>query len=240
MCTFGSINSKTNLMKIKFGAFVVDGRGKIGGTVFAKNKGGAYARNKVTPSNPNTSFQQTVRSIFGSVSAAWRGLTNSQREAWNAAVLDWTTTNVFADVLVPSGKALFQRLNTSLANAGIAILEDVPVPQAFPFQQLNSVSAVAASDTILASFSSAGAEGQSYTFYGSPRQSGATTNVSNQMRRIGTFGGANLPTGADLYAAYVARFGDLVAGDVFNIACDLLLDATGQVQRIGDIRVTTT
>ena len=39
-------------MKIKFGSEVVDGRGKIGGHVYSKNKGGAYKRTKVTPSNP--------------------------------------------------------------------------------------------------------------------------------------------------------------------------------------------
>jgi len=47
-------------MKMKFGAIVVDGRGKIGGHVASKNRGGAYLRTKVTPSNPQTGYQAAV------------------------------------------------------------------------------------------------------------------------------------------------------------------------------------
>ena len=54
-------------MKIKWGALVVDGRGKLGGHVAAQNRGGSYLRTKVTPSNPQTTFQTGVRSMGGCI-----------------------------------------------------------------------------------------------------------------------------------------------------------------------------
>lgn len=90
-------------MKTKFGAIIVDGRGKIGGHVASKNRGGAYLRTKVTPANAQTSAQNQVRNLFTSLTQGWRGLTQAQRDAWNAAVLDYSRTDIFGDIRNPSG-----------------------------------------------------------------------------------------------------------------------------------------
>jgi hypothetical protein len=57
--------------------------GKSGGIVFSHNRFGAYIRNRSIPVNTNTSFQQAVRSTFGSLSARWVDtLTAAQRAGW--------------------------------------------------------------------------------------------------------------------------------------------------------------
>jgi len=58
-------------MKIKFGAIVVAGSGKIGGHVASKNRGGAYLRTKVTPTNPNSPAQAGARALLASLSTGW-------------------------------------------------------------------------------------------------------------------------------------------------------------------------
>ena len=55
-------------MKIKFGAIVVDGRNKIGGHVMSKNRAGAYMRTKVSPVNPRSLDQMSVRSRLSAIS----------------------------------------------------------------------------------------------------------------------------------------------------------------------------
>ena len=55
------------MAKIKFGMMMTDARGKLGGQVFSKNKGGAYVRTKVTPSNPQTIAQTTRRALFAAI-----------------------------------------------------------------------------------------------------------------------------------------------------------------------------
>jgi hypothetical protein len=120
------------MAKIKFGALMVDARGKIGGTVFSRNRGGAYMKNKVTPLNPQSSFQSAVRSAFAFISSGWLELTPAQRESFNSQVTNYQTTDIFGDLKSPSGKALFQRLNTNLANFGLGQLFVCPLPKGVP------------------------------------------------------------------------------------------------------------
>lgn len=57
-------------------------RGKIGGTVYSRNKAGAYARAKVTPVNPQTVRQQTARYNFGNMSILYQNLSVMAKDCW--------------------------------------------------------------------------------------------------------------------------------------------------------------
>jgi len=120
-------------MKIKFGALVIAGRGKIGGHVASRNRGGAYLRTKVTPVNPSTVYQAAVRNRLAGISTDWRALTAAQRLAWNAAVSDFAKTDIFGDLRNPSGFNLHQKLNNNLVNCGEAQLTAPPLPCAVDF-----------------------------------------------------------------------------------------------------------
>jgi hypothetical protein len=117
-------------MKMKWGALVVDGRGKIGGHVASKNRSSAYLRTKVTPVNPQTSYQLGARNRFTGFSQAWSALTQDQRNAWNSAVADYAKTNIFGDLVNPSGFNLFQRLNNNRSICLQAQLNSPPLPGA--------------------------------------------------------------------------------------------------------------
>jgi len=106
------------MAKVKFSALISDMRNKLNGSVFSKNRAGSYLRNKVTPSNPSTPSQALVRSILGTLASTWRTLTDPQRDAWNAAVESWLTTDIFGDTVTPSGFGLYVRLNGNIVNAG--------------------------------------------------------------------------------------------------------------------------
>ena len=120
------------MAKILFTAFMADARGKVAGTVFSKNRSGAYTRTKVTPTNRRTDAQMLQRSALGLLSANWRALTESQRAGWNAAVENFQRTNVFGNLLKPSGLNLFVGLNKNLANIGLAPMDDAPQPAGLP------------------------------------------------------------------------------------------------------------
>ena len=49
---------------IKFGMMMTDARGKLGGHVLSKNRGGNYVRTNNVPSNPQSNFQTGVRAAF--------------------------------------------------------------------------------------------------------------------------------------------------------------------------------
>lgn len=218
-------NLNHNIMKIKWGALVVDGRGKLGGHVASQNRGGSYLRTKVTPSNPQSTFQTTVRQLFGSISSGWSGLTQSAIDAWNAAVDDWQTTNIFGDLKKPSGKALYQRLNQQAQIAGFAAIPLPPAKETLPESNVTAVTFGITATEIDATGLYAGTDFNVLTFSSGPVTQG-TTFVKNKMRLINNSDGAAYsPTGA--YASYVSRFGAPVAGDKVFIGYKIVAP-TGQ------------
>jgi hypothetical protein len=56
--------------------------GKIGGNVFAHNKGGSYVRQWKKPTNPKTNAQQLARAAFASAASLWAGCSAVQKAAY--------------------------------------------------------------------------------------------------------------------------------------------------------------
>lgn len=136
-------------MKIKFGALVVDGRGKIGGHVASKNRAGAYMRTKVTPVNRRSSAQIDVRSLLAGIAQAWRALGADSIAAWNAAVADYQKTDIFGDIKKPTGFTLYQKLNNNAQRCGGTEITVPPLPVAVGFLSSLSATATTAGDVTL-------------------------------------------------------------------------------------------
>lgn len=209
-------------MKIKWGALVVDGRGKLGGHVASQNKGGSYLRTKVTPSNPQTTFQTSVRQIFGALSQAWSGLTASQILAWNSAVDSWKSTNIFGDIKLPSGKALFQRLNMELETSGQAQITAPPA-------KLDMVQGVVDDVAINITFASltgtglyTGAVAHVKVFSSGPVSAG-TTFVKNLMRQVYVAQANSGTFSDDAYTNYVAKYGVPAVGQKIYVGYKYVL-----------------
>lgn len=94
---------------IKLGATVSDIRGSIGGTVFSRNGGGAYARQRVKGTNPNTTKQQVVRAIMSTMSLAWLALSGTVRTAWNTYAKNVSMVNRLGDTINISGWNMYCR-----------------------------------------------------------------------------------------------------------------------------------
>lgn len=118
------------MAKLLFGIGVADARNKLGGHVFSKNRNGAYVRQKVSPSQPRTPAQLTIRSQFGSNSNAWGMiLTDAQRAGWIALASSNPTPDQFGNPQVLTGLQMYQRINRNLHTIGVARLDDAPVDQ---------------------------------------------------------------------------------------------------------------
>jgi len=193
-------------MKTKFGSIVIDGRGKIGGHVASKNRSGNYLRTKVTPVNPRTTFQQNVRNTFGSLSQAWRGLTEDQRASWNNAVAAYAKTDIFGDLRNPSGISLFQKLNNVIINIDQVMLRTAPAPEAVKFLQLNDAVVTAGIDTCSISINPVMILGDVVIVKATPPLSAGKSFVKNAFRQISVLLDVNANP-IDVSAAYIAKFG---------------------------------
>lgn len=192
-------------MKIKFGAIVTDGRGKLGGHVLAKNRSGNYMRTKVTPVNPQTTFQQAQRSALGSLSSGWSGLSDNQRQAWNGAVGSFQSTDIFGDLKSPTGKNLFTGLNRNLLNSGQVIINEPPNPEAVPNASITAAT-YSLGGTSFDVDTDGATTGAYIQMWATPPLSPGTSFVKNRLRLLETqAGGADVTV--DVYNAYIARFG---------------------------------
>lgn len=207
-------------MKAKFGAIVVDGRGKLGGHVFAKNRAGNYMRTKVTPVNPQTSYQQAQRAALGTLSSGWSGLTDPQRAAWNGAVDGFQKTNIFGDLKSPTGKNLYTGLNRNLLNSGESVLVNPPSPAAVPNLELTAAEASVAGTTF--AVTSTGDVTDSFVHvWATPPLSAGTSFIKNRLRFLGSFSGGD-PSVIDIWAQYTARFGAPVVGQNIYVAANVI------------------
>ena len=211
------------MAKIKFGMMMTDASGKLGGHVFAKNRGGSYVRTKGIPTNPQTSFQSAIRSMFAAISSAWSGLTTSARLSWNEAVSSYATTDIFGDLRNPSGKALFQRLNQNLALSGQAQLTVCPQPLPVP-NGLLSLAGADVSSTTLDIETNGDSTGSVMVI--SATVSAGTSFVKNDYRDIGYFTGQP-DLAAEVWGEYVSRFGAIQVGDHIYVGVRFV-NANGQ------------
>ena len=200
------------MAKIKLSAIVSEMRGKLNGSVFAKNRGGAYVRTKVTPVNPSTAAQTAVRAALTSFSQAWRNLTQAQRDAWNGAVANFTGTDIFGDIKTPSGINLYNKLNLNLSNIGEAAISAPPTPGAVGYLSDLVLTIDDSANTMSLAFTPNGmSAGQKLVVEATPQLSAGIENANSKYAKIGVFDGDDASP-LDLQAIYTAKFGAPVAG----------------------------
>jgi hypothetical protein len=122
---------------VKYGAIVAEIRGKESGVVFSRNAYGAYVRNKTSPINPQTSFQQQQRAYMGAVSQQWSGLTEGEKSAWGLLGEQVVRTNRLGDQTQYTGFNLFMRCNRNRSILGLGIISEPVSPPALPALHLD-------------------------------------------------------------------------------------------------------
>jgi hypothetical protein len=216
-------------MKIKFGAIIVAGSGKIGGHVITKNRAGAAMRTKVTPSNPRTTYQSTARANLTSISKSWASLTESQRQQWNSAASSFKKTNIFGDGVTPSGFNLYQKLNNNLLNIGQPMITTPPSPASVVGLTGLSVTAVHAGALTITFTADANAGATEYfEVLATEAINAGKSFVKNKFRKIGSI----VSTTVSPYVAtalYNAKFGAVgAAGKKVFIEIKGVNGTTGQ------------
>lgn len=215
------------MAKVKFSALVSEMRNKLNGSVFSKNRAGNYLRNKVTPVNPQTASQSAVRALLASLTQGFKALTQNQIAAWNTAVANFQSTDIFGDLKTPSGINLYTKLNMNLALAGQSQLSDPPLPSAVVGVELDSpVSDSAPATLTIQSALAAVPTGHTLIIEATPQLSPAKNFVKSEFRVIGTRSAATtFPITAT--TDYTDKFGAPVAGQKVFVRVKTINNATG-------------
>lgn len=216
-------------LKVQLGDIVTDMRGKSGGMVYQKGRYGLIKRTKVTPVNPQSTVQQTNRGLFASVSSAWRGLTEAQRNSWKSAAPEFPFSDIFGNRQTLSGNSLYIKLNQVLEGLGIASNATAPDPVAVPLAVVGTIAADASAHTLSIPFTDtpvpAGFELQ---IEATPQVSAGINFFKNKYKKLMAVDAAGTsPVSAG--TAYEAMFGTLTSGTKLSVRAYFVSKTTGQV-----------
>lgn len=120
------------MAKIKLSALVSDIKGKMEGTVFARNSGGLYMRNNPIGVQKKTAKWGANKSRFASVVSSWRELSARQQAEWNEMAVNYRGHSIFGDDRKRSGYELFVKINQTLITSGLPAVLKPQMPVEFP------------------------------------------------------------------------------------------------------------
>lgn len=217
---------------IKLTAFLDSISGKVNGSVFSRNKGGAYVRGKGVVSNPQSLAQSAVRAVFGAISQAWRGLTENQRDAWNAASANFPYQNRLGDAKTLSGFALHQKLNNNLATIGEPFITNPPQPQEVSaittLKATPDINSTPKTLVIEGTFTDPSSIAGKVVLFATPNLSPGISNFNNEYRLIGTYTIPEIVNKQDVIDDYEELFGEPLDGSKIGFKAYVIESNTGQ------------
>jgi len=199
------------MANIKLGGLAQDVRGSLNGTVFSRNRGGAYVRTKVSPVQPVSEFSARARAAFSAIAVAWSGtLDAGERVLWEAYAAAHPYVNVFGDAITLSGIAMFQAINRMELQLGHALISDptaiVPTSPITPGASAVVTETDSAIDEITAIVAGNLAVGENLYIFATLPLAPALTPQKTDYRLLNIDSGQQPVILTDLVALYNARF----------------------------------
>lgn len=184
--------------------------GSLAGQTSSRNRFGQYRRTRAIPVNPASSAQGLARARLSVAAAAWRALTDAQRAAWRDLGLSMTRTDSLGQTYDLTGTQAFVSVNSSNAAAGNAQVTAAPglvTPSAI---LTATITLTAAAFSIAYTPTPLGAGERLFTFVSPQRSAGRSFESDYRLLAVSAAAAASP---ADVYAAYVAKFGVPIVGN---------------------------
>lgn len=197
--------------------------GRADGNVYMRN---GRVRGMRVPALVRTAATATARSRFSTASsAAWAALSDDDRQNWNDHIV-YFKTNRFGVPVGVKGKEAFVRTYTNCQACGVTF--SGPIPLGFPPEALESFSGAAASGagTFTATYTATPLAANCHVrIFATAQQKETIYRPKNSAYRSIFVSAAAAASPANIFAAYTAKFGSLVAtGKIFLRA--IVIDET--------------
>jgi len=103
-------------------------RGSVGANTFSHNRGGDYLRRRASPTNKNSTRQQTMRALLAGLASDWSNILNdNQRLAWNTWAGQQPKEGPLGNSINWTGINAFVSCNCHILDAGDTRMEDPPL-----------------------------------------------------------------------------------------------------------------
>lgn len=184
--------------------------GSVAGVTSSHNTFGQYRRSRRTPVNPNTTQQGVVRARMSANAALWRTLTSAQRAGWSDLAASMNRSDSLGSSYTLNGFLAFCSVNNNQAAAGNAGLTDAPALTT-PATILTAViTLTAAALSVAYTVTPLPAGARLFSFVSPQRSAGRGFEGDYRLLAVSAAAAASP---ANLYAAYVAKFGVPVVGN---------------------------
>jgi hypothetical protein len=219
------------MAKIKFGALAEDARGKIDGIVYSRNQFGAYARQKVSPVQPQTARQTLVRERMTTLSKRFSTIiSEADRLAWNAFAKVNPVVDVFGNPQALGGISAYNRLNGVILNAGGTIIDTPPADLAVNGLESMTAAATAVGAATAVTASAIAANVLTLTFAAHPYVIGSQLALTT-FAGLGAFLNGNTVTVLTFDATHITAA--FVHADVAAGGAGLATEVNGVVLTFG-------
>ncbi len=184
--------------------------GSVAGVTSSRNRFGQYRRTRATPVNPNSTFQGAVRARLSVNSAAWRALTAAQRAGWSDLAASMTRTDSLGQSYNLTGFQAYCSVNNNNLAAGNAVVGDAPVLTTPSAITTATLTLTAAAFSVAYTPTPLGTGERLFTYTSLQRSAGRAFEHDLRLLAVSAAAAASP---ANIYAAYVARFGVPVVGN---------------------------
>jgi|TARA_Y100000310_G_C20528168_1_gene737120 hypothetical protein len=233
------------MAKVQFGGGISAMSGKAAGNVFARNKGGAYMRNWVRPTNPQTTAQQNQRNTLALKSAAWRTLTDSQRDSWKSWADDNPVLDRMGASIVLTGAQAYTKININRDNASDGATQSTtPGSPTFAAQILDTTDSLdiqIAGATFLVPLGAGAAENDVVFIFASKPVSAGVTNTNSSLRlvQVTTISAGQITAGEiECISNYTSTFGALTGKEGLRVNVSGRQYDEGQLNTAQDVTGT--
>lgn len=211
---------------VKFGGGVSEMRGKEAGIIYSRNAYGSYVKQKVSPVNPQTANQLEQRTLMGTLSQLWAGLSAGEKASWENLGSQVTRVNRFGDTTYYTGFSIFMKLNRNLALIGMATLDEAPVVPSIDALSFTSLTVAAGTPTMSLAFSPTVPTGFKLVIYATNNILTGRSFVKNYYRLIKVVE-ASQTSPQNILASWSAYFGNVLVEGAKIFIKIKLIDSTG-------------
>jgi hypothetical protein len=212
------------------GAVVSVLSGKLGGTVFARNRGGAYARSYAIPTRVTSDTAQLVKAAFTAASRGYANLTAAQIAAWDQYGAENPVSNRIGQLITLKGQSWYVGCNSRLIITGDTPI-DLPPILPSPVIAVASNAAVDVSDGTAEIDVAAHAEDASIRviIYAARSVSAGKRYVDNLYTTVYYSAAGASGTTLSFGSQLIAKLGSLQAGVTYHFKVVMQDDRTGLI-----------
>jgi hypothetical protein len=216
------------MAKVGFAGGVGEIRNSAGNVTYSRNRGGAYQRERVIPSNTITTARTNVRNALSAVSKAWAATLNEEERAtWRAFAENHSGPSKLGQRSHLSGFDWFCRLNQYQQLSGRPFIVAPPaIPTVTRPTKFSVVTPGGAGAWTISNITPAPSVNEYLLIWGTQLLSVGRSNVNSFLRFI-TFTPTHPPSSFNIRANWIAKFGTPSTGMRVGIGITTISSRTG-------------